>query len=66
MNDLIIQGVYVPRLFVLAFIAILLTIMLRFVLIRAKLMNVIWHPALFESAVFIVLLQLLTNISFGS
>jgi len=64
-SDLIIQGIYIPRIFIMAFIAVMLTLLLRFILIKANLMNAIWHPALFESAVFVVLLQLLSNLTPG-
>jgi len=65
MSDFVVQGIYIPRLFVFAFIAVIFTLMLRFILIRAQMMTFIWHPSLFESAIFVVLLQLLSSMAFG-
>ena len=51
-----ILGVYVPSLLVWAVLALALSGLLRRIFTRAGLYHRLWHPPLFDAAVFILLL----------
>ena len=50
-----IYGVFVPALLVWAFVALLATLLLRRVLLSLGFYRLVWHPALFDVAIFVVL-----------
>ncbi|CAN5328943.1 DUF1656 domain-containing protein [soil metagenome] len=53
-------GVFVPWLAVLALGALFLTMALRRVLAKVGAYRWVWHPALFDLALFVVLLEVLS------
>ena len=62
-GDFDIFGVYVPRILVLALVAYVLNLVLRRILARAGLYRLVWHPALFDLALFVLVLGGLANAS---
>ncbi|SOE47462.1 conserved hypothetical protein [plant metagenome] len=56
-------GVYLPWLLVLAFATLLCAKLLRRVLARAGFYRHVWHPALFDLALFVVLLYAAAQVS---
>jgi hypothetical protein len=55
-GELNIYGVFVPALLVWALVALLGSVLLRRVLRLAGFYRLVWHPALFDVAIFVVLL----------
>jgi len=55
-GELDVYGVFVPALLVWAAGATLLTLMLRTVLRRIGFYRLVWHGALFDAALFVILL----------
>ncbi len=55
-GELNLYGVFLPALLVWALVAVLGTVALRAVLQRLGFYRLVWHPALFDAALFIVLL----------
>jgi hypothetical protein len=58
-----IGGVFVPGLLVLAVIAFLISVPLRRVLAWTGFYRLVWHRALFDVALFVVLLGAVTTLS---
>ena len=54
--ELDIFGIYLPALLVWALLALLLSSLLRRTLIRAGIYARVWHPPLFDAALFLLLL----------
>lgn len=54
-GELNIHGVFVPALLVWALVALVASVLLRRVLRRLGFYRWVWHPALFDVAVFVVL-----------
>jgi protein AaeX len=50
-------GVYVAPMFVMLCVAWVMTVMLRRVAVRFGLLRLVWHPALFIGALYIVVLS---------
>ncbi len=63
--ELSLYGLYVPTLLLLALLALICTRVLGKLLMRLGFYRLVWHPALFEFALFFILLggfsTLLTN-----
>ncbi|OZI34376.1 hypothetical protein CAL29_12695 [Bordetella genomosp. 10] len=51
-----IYGIYMPWLLVLAFLTLFVSWFVRRVLARLGMYRVVWHPALFDLALYVVLL----------
>ncbi len=62
-GELNIDGVFVAPLAVWAVVALGVNLMLRQVLIRVGLYRVVWHPALFDTALFVLLWALVAALS---
>jgi hypothetical protein len=62
-GDFDLFGVFVPRILVMALVAYLLNLLLRRILSRAGLYRLVWHPALFDLALFVLLLGAIANAS---
>jgi protein-S-isoprenylcysteine O-methyltransferase Ste14 len=62
-GELNIDGVFVAPLAVWAVVALGVNLMLRQVLIRVGLYRVVWHPALFDTALFVILWALVAVLS---
>ncbi|MDE2517404.1 MAG: DUF1656 domain-containing protein [Rhodospirillales bacterium] len=56
-------GVYVPSLLIWALIAFLLNFVLRRVLYALGFYRLVWHRALFDTALFVILLAVVVEIS---
>lgn len=56
-------GVYFPWLIVLAVIALLVLAVLRRLAARLGVYRFVWHPALFDVAVFVIVLYLVVLVS---
>ncbi|KAB0678475.1 DUF1656 domain-containing protein [Aureimonas leprariae] len=54
--DLDLFGIFVPHLLVLAFAALLASLLLKRILAVAGAYRLVWHPALFDLAVYVILL----------
>ncbi|HLY90693.1 MAG TPA: DUF1656 domain-containing protein [Acetobacteraceae bacterium] len=48
-------GIYVPAALFWAMLAVIITFLLRDLLVRLPLHRVLWHPALLELAIFVVI-----------
>jgi hypothetical protein len=55
-GELSLYGVFVPALLVWAFLAVLATVALRTILRPIGFYRLVWHPALFDVAIFVILL----------
>lgn len=62
-GELNIEGVFVAPLAVWAVVALGVNLVLRQVLIRVGLYRVVWHPALFDTALFVILWALVAALS---
>jgi protein AaeX len=62
-GELNIDGVFVAPLAVWAVVALGVNLVLRQVLIRAGLYRMVWHPALFDTALFVILWALVAALS---
>jgi hypothetical protein len=62
-GDFDIFGVFVPRILVMALLAYLLNLLLRRILSWVGLYRLVWHPALFDLALFVLLLGAIANAS---
>jgi protein-S-isoprenylcysteine O-methyltransferase Ste14 len=62
-GELNIDGVFVAPLAVWAVAALGVNLVLRQVLIRVGLYRVVWHPALFDTALFVILWALVAALS---
>ncbi|WP_152044586.1 DUF1656 domain-containing protein [Aureimonas psammosilenae] len=62
-GDFNLFGVFVPHLLVLALCALALNLVLRRLLVALGAYRLIWHPALFDLALFVVVLGCL-NLAF--
>lgn len=56
MGELSLYGLYIPWLLVLCLVALAFSRLLSRVLARCGLYRFVWHPALFDTAMFILLL----------
>ena len=61
MTEINIGGVYLAPIIVYAIVSTLIFIILRFVLGHTGLLRRVWHPALFEVALFLCVLSLLVR-----
>ena len=59
-GELDLDGIFVSPVVVSAVIALVLTIALRRILALAGLYRVVWHPALFDSACFVIVWAIVT------
>lgn len=59
-GEVSIYGLFVPPLLLLAVGALAVTRLLRMMLARTRFYRVVWHPALFDFSLFIVVLGALT------
>ncbi len=55
-GELDLYGVFLPALLAWAVVALLLTLALRVVLRRTGFYRLVWHAALFDAALFVILL----------
>ena len=55
-SELSLYGVYLPAILVWSAAAVLATMVLRAILRRMGFYRLVWHPALFDVAVFVILL----------
>jgi protein AaeX len=62
-GELNIDGVFVAPLAVWAVVALGVNLVLRHVLIRIGLYRVVWHPDLFDTALFVILWALVAALS---
>lgn len=62
-GDFDLFGIYVPRMLVLALLAYLLNLLLRRVLARLGVYRLVWHPALFDLALFVLVLGGMAQVS---
>ncbi|MDH7640494.1 DUF1656 domain-containing protein [Sphingomonas oryzagri] len=54
-EELHVFGVYMPAALVWAVVAVMLTFLLRGLLLRLPLHRILWHPALLELALFLLI-----------
>jgi hypothetical protein len=59
-GEVSIYGLFLPPLLLLALAALVATRLLKMVLARTRYYRVVWHPALFDFSLFIVVLGALT------
>ncbi|EOX6787275.1 hypothetical protein AN467_13705 [Pseudomonas aeruginosa] len=59
LSEVAIAGIYVPPFFLYACIAVPLYWLLRFLLARSGALRLVWHPALFEFALSLMLVSAL-------
>lgn len=62
-GDFNLFGVYVPRILVLALIAYVLNLVLRRVLARLGVYRLVWHPGLFDLALYVLVLGGMAQLS---
>ncbi|RYE77876.1 MAG: DUF1656 domain-containing protein [Hyphomicrobiales bacterium] len=62
-GDFNIFGVFVPRILILALIAYVLNLVLRRVLARLGVYRLVWHPGLFDLALFVLVLGGMAQLS---
>lgn len=62
-GELNVYGIYVPWLLVLALLALVLTRLSSWLLARLGFYRFVWHPALFDAALFVLLLGAVTFLS---
>lgn len=60
-GEISLYGIFVPRLLLLALLALALSRGLSLVLARAGFYRLVWHPALFDLALFVLLLGALSS-----
>jgi hypothetical protein len=58
-GEVSLYGIYMPSLLLMALLALLLSRGLSWLLARAGFYRLVWHPALFDLAMFIVVLGML-------
>jgi hypothetical protein len=56
-------GIYVPWLLLLSLLSLIVSRVLSYMLARLGFYRLVWHPALFDSALFIIVLGGLTVLS---
>jgi hypothetical protein len=56
-SEISIGGVFVPGLLVAALLALVASLILRRIFVRIGLHRLVWHPALFDLAVYVLLLS---------
>lgn len=62
-GDFNIFGVFVPRILILALVAYVLNLVLRRVLARLGVYRLVWHPGLFDLALFVLVLGGMAQLS---
>lgn len=62
-GEISVYGVYIPALLVLSLLALAASRVIRYFLGRIGFYRIVWHPALFDFALFIIVLGALTFIS---
>ncbi len=62
-GEVSLYGIYVPPLLLLALLALLVSRVLSGLLARAGLYRLVWHPALFDLALFVIVLGGLSFLS---
>ncbi|MBP0613986.1 DUF1656 domain-containing protein [Jiella mangrovi] len=60
-GDLSLFGVFVPKLLVLALASYVALVLLKRVLARLGVYRLVWHPALFDLSIFILLVAAAAN-----
>jgi hypothetical protein len=63
MTEINVAGVYLPPLLAYAVLAVPLFLLLRAMLAKLGLLRQVWHPALFETALYVSILSLLVLIA---
>jgi hypothetical protein len=58
-GEVSLYGIYIPSLLLMALLALMLSRGLSWLLARAGFYRLVWHPALFDLAMFIVVLGVL-------
>jgi len=61
-GEVSLYGIYVPWLLLMALLALALSRGLSWLLARAGFYRLVWHPALFDLAMFIIVLSALCNL----
>jgi hypothetical protein len=61
-GEVSLYGIYVPWLLLMALLALALSRGLSWLLARAGFYRLVWHPALFDLAMFIIVLSVLCNL----
>ena len=64
-GELAIDGVFIPRVLVVLALAFAVSLLLRRILRSLHLYRFIWHAGLFDTAVFVVLAELIAKVSIG-
>lgn len=59
-GEVSLYGLFLPPLLLLALAALVVTRLLKLVLARTRFYRVVWHPALFDFSLFILVLGALT------
>jgi hypothetical protein len=62
-GDFNLFGVFVPRILILALVAYVLNLVLRRVLARLGVYRLVWHPGLFDLALFVLVLGGMAQLS---
>jgi protein AaeX len=65
LGDVAIGGVYFPSLLVCGVIAILLSVVLQRILLAAAFYRLVWHRALFDIALFTIVLACVVDITWS-
>jgi len=55
-GEISLYGLYVPPLLLLALVALVVSRLLNFALAKAGLYRLVWHPALFDLSLFVIVL----------
>jgi hypothetical protein len=63
MTELEFAGIYLPPLLAYAALAVPPFLLLRWLLARRNLLRFVWHPALFETALYVSILSLLVLVA---
>lgn len=64
-GEAVIDGVFIPRVLVVFLLAFTVSLLLRRTLRSFNVYRFIWHAGLFDTAVFVVLAWLITNVTVG-
>jgi hypothetical protein len=61
-GEISLSGIYVPSLLVLSLLSLAASRAIRHVLARLGLYRLVWHPALFDAALFVIVLGAVTSL----
>lgn len=59
-GELSLYGIYVPWLLVLSLVALAVSRLVRYLLAQTGFYRMVWHPALFDAALFVIVLGVLS------